>query len=126
MARVLIIDDNHTVREMIRGFLADTGHTIDDAENGQIAQRILDKEPIDLVITDIFMPEKEGLEVIHDIRHGARSIAIIAISGSSLPGAPDVLKFARELGANATLTKPFTREQLLEAVNSCLSAGQTS
>ena len=126
MAHILIIDDNRVVRKLVRQFLADAGHVLYEAEDGKIAQRIFDKEPIDLVITDIFMPEKEGLEVIRDIRQGARPIAIIAISGSGRLGGPDVLKFARDLGANVTLTKPFTRDQLLEAVRTCLPAGRAS
>lgn len=123
MAHVLIIDDNKVVRELVRQFLAGAGHVLYEAEDGKIGQGILEREPIDLVITDIFMPEKEGLEVIRDIRQGGRSIAIIAMSGSGQFGGPDVLKFARDLGADATLTKPFTREQLLETVRTCLSAG---
>ena len=126
MAHILIIDDNRVVRKLVRQFLADAGHVLYEAEDGKIAQRIFDKEPIDLVITDIFMPEKEGLEVIRDIRQGARPIPIIAISGSGRLGGPDVLKFARDLGANVTLTKPFTRDQLLEAVRTCLPAGRAS
>ena len=126
MTHILIIDDNKVVRELVRQFLADGGHVLYQAENGKIAQEVLDKEPIELVITDIFMPEKEGLEVIRDIRQSARPIVIIAMSGSDRLGGPDVLKFARDLGADATLTKPFTREQLLETMRTYLPAGRAS
>lgn len=70
------------------------------------------------------MPEQEGLEVIRDIRRAGQPMAIIAISGGGYPGGLNVLEIARELGANAALTKPFSREELVEAVEACLAANE--
>lgn len=118
MARILLIDDDDMVRKTFRMILEDAGHTVQDAPDGhQGAQRFRAERP-DLVITDIFMPEQEGIETILQLRQADASLPIIAITGGSF-AARDLDRAAR-LGATKTLAKPITPKALLAAVAACL------
>jgi CheY-like chemotaxis protein len=121
MSAILVIDDDASVREVVGEMLRMEGHDVSSAENGSDAISMLAQQQFDLVITDLIMPEKEGIETIGEIRRTDRDIPIIAISGGGRLGPGDYLQTARHIGADATLAKPFTRQELLTAVASLLS-----
>ncbi len=121
MARILIIDDEDELRSMLRQMLEQAGHEITEAVNGAEGIQLYEQDRPDLIITDIIMPEKEGVETIIALRRADPDLPIIAISGGGRLDATDFLAMARKLGARRTLSKPFRRDQLLEAVGECLA-----
>jgi CheY-like chemotaxis protein len=121
MARVLVIDDDPTIRILVVGMLETKGHTTVEARDGRAGVAIFSKQLVDLVVTDIVMPEQEGIETIGAIRRLNRSVPILAISGSStIGGAGDYLRAAAALGATATLQKPFHPDQFIAAIDRLL------
>ena len=96
------------MRKSIKEVLEFEGHKVDIASNGYEAEKMFSENKHELVITDILMPEKDGLEVILDIKKMDKNAKIIAISGGGRIGAKDHLYVAMRLGANSTLTKPFS------------------
>ena len=124
MARILIIDDEDELRSMLRQMLEQAGHAVTEAVNGAEGIRFYQQDTHDLIITDIIMPEKEGVETIIALRRADPNLPIIAISGGGRLEATDFLTMARKLGARRTLSKPFRRDQLLEAVGECLAGDE--
>ena len=122
MARILVIDDEDELRSMLRHMLEHAGHEVAEAVNGAAGIEIYERDAPDLIITDIIMPEKEGVETIIALRRADPALPIIAISGGGRLDATDFLTMAKKLGARHTLTKPFRRDQLLEAVGRCLAS----
>ncbi len=120
MGKILVIEDDDIMREMLVEMLSRDGHLAIPAENGNVGLSRLDKEPFDLVITDIVMPEKEGLEIILTIRK-EKSIPIIALSGGGKNLPMNYLKAAEKFGADFSFTKPIDRKAFLAAVKECLS-----
>ena len=116
MTRILVVDDDSEIREMLRQMLEQAGYDVVDAPNGREAIRLYRREPTDLIITDIVMPEQDGIEAIIDLRHDFPDIKIIAISGGGRIGPEDYLKTAKMLGAHSTISKPFNRREMLEVV----------
>lgn len=116
MSSILVVDDEPLVRELIRTALEAVGHTVDEAENGLIALECLDRRSFDLVITDIMMPEKEGIETMREIRKRCPNTRILAISGGGRAGGTAYLSLASKLGADEVLGKPFRTAQLLDVV----------
>jgi|CXWL01.1.fsa_nt_gi CheY-like chemotaxis protein len=116
MSSILIIDDDDSLRDALRRTLHKEGYAVTDASEGRQGLQQLEHAPVDLVLLDIFMPGKEGLETITELRHSYPNVPVIAMSGGGIKSGLEVLKIARFLGARRTLTKPFTREQLLDAV----------
>ena len=96
------------------------GHEVVEAGNGNEGLRALESQAFDLVVTDIIMPEKEGIETIRAIRHRSPEIGIVAISGGGRTSTLDFLGAAKKLGADQALHKPFTGSQLLEVVEAAL------
>ena len=119
-ATILVVDDDQQVLEVLREMLRLEGHDVDLAENGLEALAALRKRHFDLIITDLIMPEKEGLETIADIRRDYGNVPIIAISGGGRGGPMNYLETARYIGANRTLNKPFARRELVEMVRDLL------
>ena len=118
MARILIIDDDDQVRKMLRLTLNAAGFDVVEAKDGKIAMKIFHQNPdLDLVITDLIMPEKEGIETIIELRRNSPDIPIIAISGGGRIDPNDYLYLAGKLGAQKTLEKPFSRKDIIDAVN---------
>jgi len=120
MGRILIVEDDKAVRELLREILRRAGHEVVDVENGKEALAAYKDSPVDLVITNILMPEKEGLETIQELRRDDPDIKIIAISGGGQIGPADYLEVARRFGAMRTFSKPFDRKELLAAVDELL------
>jgi CheY-like chemotaxis protein len=125
MARILLIEDDHTVRAVLRMSLTGIGHTVIEARNGKEGLDLFRRAGADLVITDIIMPEKEGLEVLRELqKKQLPPVKVIAISGGGVSqNAADALRMAKFLGAAKTLTKPFSNEVLIAAINELLSGG---
>ena len=115
-AKILIIDDEDVVRRTICQMLLRAGHEVEEAANGVAGLAALRRQPVELVITDIIMPEMEGVETVMCIRQEFPHIRVIAISGGGRTGNFDFLATAEKLGAVRVLQKPFKRAALLEAV----------
>lgn len=124
MARILIIDDDIEILEMLCEMLKRDGHDVLEALDGKKGITLLEKERVDLVVTDIIMPGKEGLETITDLRRDMPEVKIVAMSGGGeRVGQKDCLGMALMLGAKRVLFKPFTREELLETIGEVLNEG---
>jgi len=121
MPLILVIDDDEQMRRMIRTMLERAGYDVLEAADGRIGMKLFRQAPTDLVITDIVMPEMEGLETIMALKRESPPVKIIAISGGARMQPGDYLIVAKELGAHRTLTKPFRRHALLEAVKELLA-----
>ena len=120
MGRIMVVEDDKAVRELLREILKRAGHEVIAARNGKEAIALYQETPADLVITNILMPEKEGLETIQEMRRDDPDIKIIAISGGGQIGPADYLEIARRFGARRTFSKPFDRKELLAAVDELL------
>lgn len=123
MARILLIDDDDTVRTVLRLTLVHFSHTVIEARNGKEGLRLFPHANVDLVITDIVMPEKEGFEVLIELRSRHPTMRVIAISGGGHGGAVDYLRVAKLLGAAKVLAKPFSSDALMAAVDELLAGG---
>lgn len=119
MARILVIDDQELVREAILVALEGAGHEVAEAENGQEGITLQKEQPFNLVITDIVMPVKEGVETIQELRRDFDGLKIIAISGGGRSKSDNYLEVAGRLGADKVLPKPFTNAELLTCVDEC-------
>ena len=124
MSQILVIEDNPITQIVVADLLARRGHQCVIANNGREGLDKLSGHEIDLVITDIIMPEQEGLETIIAIRRSNSDLPIIAMSGSFCPisivSSIDYLKIAAALGANARLNKPFSAHQFYEELDRLL------
>jgi len=116
MARLLIIDDAADLRTTLRDILEAQGYEVIEASNGREGLQRYLLAPLDLVITDLLMPEQEGMETIQAMRRVHRQVKIIAITGGGHTGRMDFLEAAAVLGAQRTLRKPFRQGELLTAV----------
>jgi CheY-like chemotaxis protein len=119
--RVLIIDDEPQVRVSLRETLEAAGYEVVEAENGMVAVDYLSDVKPDVMITDIFMPEKEGIATIRDYRSLYPDLPIIAISGANNMASERFLEVAEKLGADHTLAKPFGPHELLNIVREALN-----
>ena len=120
MSSILVVDDDAQVLDVLSEMLRLEGHEVTTALNGVSALEQVRQKLFDLVITDLIMPEKEGLETIADIRKAYSKIPIIAISGGGRIGPQDYLETAKHIGADATLAKPFARRELISAVDALI------
>ena len=118
MARILVIDDEPDVRSLVEQTLKPAGHEVVPAADGREGVDSYCAKPADLVITDIYMPNQEGLETIMELRRRFPDVAIIAMSGWST--AETMLSIAQKLGAVGILQKPFVAEELLAMVGNAL------
>lgn len=116
MSRILVIDDNDDFRGLLKAALEGDGHQVETAPDGQGVAAALQAQPADVVVTDIFMPGKEGIETISELRKQFPRMHIVAMSGRRSATEFDPLSIAEHLGAVRTLKKPFPIEDLLEAV----------
>ena len=120
MAYILIVDDDKAIRLMMRNILEAAGHEIHDEADGRPGEAAVGRRLPDLLITDIIMPDQEGVGLIMNLRQKYKDLKILAISGGGRLSHTDYLQMAKRLGANATLAKPFRRDALLAAVRELL------
>ncbi|HHL35368.1 MAG TPA: response regulator [Desulfobulbaceae bacterium] len=118
--RILVIDDDEQMRVLLRQVMEWSGFTVDDAENGRKGMQIQRRQPADLVITDLIMPEQEGLETISLLKKEFPAVKIVAISGGGRIGPEAYLPAARELGADLVFSKPFDVKEFVAAVRGLL------
>lgn len=123
MAHILLIDDDPVMRTMIRETLEEAGHRVVEAPEGEKGIRLYRQRPVDVVITDIFMLGKEGLETIQELKRDFPDVKIIALSGGGVKENFDFLAMAEAFGALRTFKKPFSLKELLEAVAELLDQG---
>jgi DNA-binding NtrC family response regulator len=119
MARILLIEDDIQLQKLLYRMLEREGHDVRQACNGEQGINWFHETPADLVITDIIMPEKTGLDVITELKRDYPDVKIIAMSGGARAGTK-LLNMAQTLGAHKTLKKPFTRETLIAAIQEVL------
>ncbi|HTQ52249.1 MAG TPA: response regulator [Candidatus Acidoferrales bacterium] len=117
MIRILLIEDDSNLRRMLYYDLIEAGYTVSEAIHGADGLRQLHAHPADLVITDMLMPEMDGVETVQQLRRSFPGLKIIAISGGGLASPDHYLKIAQKLGADKTLKKPFTFPELLDAIH---------
>ena len=123
MAQILLIDDDDALRTALRLALSHFGHIAIEAPNGKVGLNLFHDCGADLVITDIVMPEKEGLEVLMELRKQQPPVKIIAMSGGGQhSAASNYLQIAKLMGAAKVLVKPFSNEDLIAAINELLLA----
>ena len=116
MQKILIIDDDHHILLMIKKMLERAGYEVDLASNGNEGLNLFKKFQADLVITDIIMPEKEGLETIREMKRMRPDLKIIAMSGGGKISADNYLETAKIFGASRILEKPFSQKTMVMAV----------
>ena len=121
MAHILLIDDDDSVRSVIRRLLEQMGHQVREAADGKAGIEAYVERPAQLVVTDVIMPEQDGLGAIYALRQHDPEVRILAMSGGGFClDADDCLSQARALGAQATLSKPFRSTELAAAVQDAL------
>ena len=117
--RILLIDDDAAILQLLAEMLTTAGYEVSVASNGNEGVTLYRQAPFDLVITDLLMPEKDGLEVIVELRKDFPDVKIITLSGGGAYGYSS-LGVSKTLGAVRTLQKPFLEEQLLDLVREVL------
>ncbi len=120
MSRVLVIDDEPYILLMLKKLFEKEGFDVDIAINGDEGIKIFSKYPADVIITDIVMPEKEGLETIREFKQTNPDLKIIAISGGGRIDSKEYLDSARLFGAAKVFRKPFKQREMVNAVNELL------
>jgi len=121
MQNILVIDDDKLMRLALARILISSGYNVIQASDGEEGLQLYRTQDFDLVITDLIMPDKEGIQIIRELRKENSSIRIIAMSAGGRGGATDYLKWARLMGAKQCLSKPIKREELLNAVTAVLA-----
>ncbi len=111
---VLIIDDDIAVRKFVTDLLIARGYKVISAVNGIEGLKIIQKEKVDIVVSDLIMPEKEGIETIKEIKSSNPEIKIVAMSGSIYKDT--FLKAAKGIGAHEIVHKPFRNDEIIEAI----------
>lgn len=120
--RVLLIDDNADLTSMLSLCLQADGMEVTVASNGESGLAALEGHPVDVVVTDLFMPDKDGIETIVELRKRHPEVKIVVMSGFTTVGGTDYLGVAREIGAVTTLKKPFDPAELTRVVRELTAA----
>jgi DNA-binding NtrC family response regulator len=119
---ILLIDDEPALRDILSRVLTDAGHRVTGASNGKEASKALATAAFDVVLTDVIMPEKDGMQVISELRKKYPGVRIIAMSGGGHVSRDQYLKIAKGLGAHAILEKPFANQVLLSTIESVVAS----
>lgn len=122
MKHIVVVEDDDQFRSMLRELLSRAGYAVTEARNGREALAACRAEVTDLVITDILMPETEGIETIRELRRERPGLPIIATSGGGRVGPLTYLALARRAGADRTFEKPFSTREMLDAVRELTTA----
>jgi len=117
MARVLLVDDDEMVRYALAKALRRAGHEVREAASGAGVLEQLRSDAIDILVTDLVMPDEEGIGLIRELRAAGEGLPIIAISGGGRVSGEQYLRMASRLGASATLSKPFDHRELIELID---------
>jgi DNA-binding response OmpR family regulator len=120
VTRIIVLDDERNIRTMVRVILDDAGFEVVEAVDATSAIRAVRESGADLVISDLFMPDVDGLEVIHTLRREHSSLKIIAMSGGGFGGTIDLLEIARRMGADEVVHKPFSPQHFVDVVRRAL------
>lgn len=121
--RILVIEDDDLICQMLSEFLASAGFEVHSTQDGESGVRLFCAEKFDLVITDIFMPDKDGIEVVRDILEHRPDAKVVVISGGGGFQSPvRLLNAAKSMGARGILQKPFQPQQILDMVNDILKS----
>ena len=120
MGRILIIDDDRSMRIILEKILHSGGHETVSAENGREGIRLYRENPVDLILTDLIMPDRDGLEVVREISAEFPDAKIFAMTSYDSTGSKGYLELAVEYGALRTFQKPFNRDDLLAAIDEAL------
>ena len=126
MACILVVDDEDQLRAFIRIVLEQAGHLVLLAQNGKEALQIARQISIDLIITDIVLPDFDGLELLGELKPKQSNMKVVAMSGKGQQLRLDVLKIAQKLGAIHTLEKPFTVTILLQTIQDILNSEEAT
>jgi DNA-binding response OmpR family regulator len=126
MERILIIEDEPQIRSMLRLMLEREGYKVVEAPDGNEGIRRYRENPSDLIITDLIMPNKDGIGMIMDLKKEFPTVKIIAMSGGGLNRPEGYLDGAKRLGAMRTLTKPIDREEMLRAIRDTLKSSSAA
>jgi CheY-like chemotaxis protein len=119
----LVADDEEEIRALLLHWLVAAGHTVTTVADGKEARKAILQKKFDLVVTDVLMPEADGIQLINDLKGGQPQARILAISGGGRYVESDnCLKIAKGFGAHAAVMKPFSREQLLQGVAEALAS----
>lgn len=121
-ANVLVVEDDAELLQVMTRALQGVGHNVLSAATGEAGLRLFRAEPPDVVVCDIVMPDRDGIELIPEMKAARPDVKLIAISGRQMIGALDVLGLARRMGADATLGKPFSLDALVGIVEAVLIA----
>lgn len=117
MAGILLVEDNNELRAMLKGAIEKNNHTVIEASNGREALNKFKSLFIDIVITDLLMPEQDGIGLIMELKKLKPDIKIIAISGGGKAGPTNYLNIAKTLGADATFSKPFNLRDIIDEID---------
>jgi len=120
MPRILVIDDEQLLRSTVVTILTRAGFSVEEASDGQAGIAMFHKNPPDVVLTDIFMPNRDGIEIIKELKHSNSQTRIIAMTGGGHLRMMEIASAAKVLGADHVLDKPFDSESLLAAINAVL------
>lgn len=120
MAKILVVDDDQQIRSLLMRVFVSSGYDVRTAENGAVGIKMLREEAADLLVTDILMPEKEGIETIMEVKRDFPGMKIVAISGGDRDGC-DFLPMTKPLGADCSLRKPFSLEEISKVVKELLT-----
>ncbi len=123
--RVLVVDDDAELRSTTQHLLESEGFAVSVAANGSEALDLLRRRPADIVLTDVFMPEKDGIETIAELHREFPQAKVIVMSGSEAPRFRNVMVAARELGATRSLPKPLDAGQLIATIRELASSPPT-
>lgn len=120
MASILVVDDDKSLRDLLAGVLQEQGYDVETAEEGNEALERMETTPFDMVISDIIMPGKEGIETIREIRELYPTVRIIAMSTGGSLGNAQILEYARMIGAHEAIRKPVELPVLIETISRML------
>nr|WP_156092648.1 response regulator [Rhodovibrio salinarum] len=123
VANILLIEDHRVVRDALSDALESVGHTVVPAENGDIGLEEIAHRDVDIVVTDLLMPERDGFEVLKQLHGHKPELPVVVLSGGGSMRGPDLLEMARALKADVTLAKPVDSDELLAAVDYLMKRG---